>query len=423
MAKKKIGKPKREVTRRQLSRWQRQKRRQRIILGLGALVVATVLGIMGVGWFISNYQPMQQLVVKVNSTEFNMDYYIEMLEFYGKGQPVNYIYALADEIPVVIGRNELIRRGAFGLGIVVSDQEAEEELKSHDPPFNDAHRDVVRTQLLVTKLLGRHFEQTVPMLTEQRHIMAMFLESQSQADQVRASIEAGEDFAELAAELSLDGFSSDEQGDLGWHPGDILVELLATSIPVEHAFGLDTGVLSQPLYDETKIKRVGYWLVKILDSRQEPQQVRVQAMLLGSETEAQDVSARLEAGEDFAALAEELSRHEATSQSGGDFDWLSSEDVATGSDFAAWADIFELETGVISQPIPDNTRITSGGYWLLTVLDKEDSRQISDDDRTLLKSKALSEWVLSLWDDPAVQVDNYLTDEMREWALARVTDG
>ena len=178
MTKKKVGKPKREVTKRQLSHWQQQKKRQRIILGLGILIVVAVLGIMGVGWYVSQYQPLHQVVIKVNNTEFNMDYYIKMLKFYGKGQPVQYIDALADELVVVIQRNELIRKGALGLGVVVSDKEVNEELESHDPPFNDAYRDIVRTQMVISKLLDRHFEQTVPMLAEQRHIMAMFLESE-----------------------------------------------------------------------------------------------------------------------------------------------------------------------------------------------------------------------------------------------------
>lgn len=423
MAKKKIGKPKREVTKRQLSHWQQQKKRQRIIRGLGIFIVATVLGIMGVGWYISTYQPLHQVVIRVNNTEFNMDYYIEMLEFYGNGQPVNYIYALADEVLVVIERNELVRKGALGLGIVVSDKEVKEELKSHDPPFNDVHRDIVRTQMVISKLLDRHFEQTVPILAEQRHIIAMFLESESQATEVRARVEAGEDFAELAGELSLDGFSKDKRGDFGWHPEDVLVELLATSIPGEYAFSLETGVLSQPIYDETKTRSVGYWLVKILDRKQEPEQVHVQAILLGSEEEAQDVRTRLGDGDDFTTLARELSQHKVTKENGGDFDWLSPEDVAPGSAFTAWADIFELETGAISEPIRDDTAVTTGGYWLLKVLAKEDDKQISDDDRNLLKTWALDEWVFSLWYDPGNEVNNYLTDEMREWAIAEATEG
>ncbi|MBA7544225.1 Foldase protein PrsA [subsurface metagenome] len=164
-------------------------------------------------------------------------------------------------------------------------------------------------------------------------------------------------------------------------------------------------------------------MVKILDRQKEPEQAHVQAILLGSEEEAQDVRARLEAGEDFTTLATELSQHEATRESGGDFDWLSPEDVTPGSALAVWADIFELETGAVSEPIRDDTQITTGGYWLLEVLDREDNKQISDDDRDLLKAKALDEWVLSLWYDPGNEVNSYLTDEMREWAIEKAIEG
>ncbi len=253
--------------------------------------------------------------------------------------------------------------------------------------------------------------------------MAMFLESESQATEIRARVQTGEDFAELAGGLSLESFSKDKKGDLGWHPEDVLAELLATSMPGEYAFGSEVEVLSQSIYDETKTKSVGYWLVEISDRQQEPEQVYVQAILLGSEEEARDVNARLEDGEDFTALAKEFSQHEATKESGGDFSWLSLEDVAQSSAFAAWADIFELETGVVSEPIRDDTAVTTGGYWLIKVLGKEDNKQISDDDRNLLKARALDEWVLSLWYYYEDEIYNYLTDEMREWAIARAAEG
>ena len=113
MAKKKVGKPKREVTKRQLSHWQRQRRRQRIILGLGIFIVAAVLGIMGAGWYISYYQPRHQIVIRVNNTEFNMDYYIKALRFYGRGQPVQYMQFMADEVVKLIEQNELVRQVAM----------------------------------------------------------------------------------------------------------------------------------------------------------------------------------------------------------------------------------------------------------------------------------------------------------------------
>ena len=422
MAKKKVEEPKREVTKRQLSHWQQQKKRQRIILGLGIFVVVAVSGIMGAGWYISHYQPLHRVVIRVNNTEFNMDYYIKMLKYYGKGQSASYMDTLADDVAVVIGRNELVREGALGLGIIVWDKDVDDKLKSYDPPLSKDYRDIARTELLVSKLLD-YFEPAVPVSAEQRHITAVFLESESQAAEVRARVEAGEDLAELAGELSLDSFSKDKKGDLDWHPEDALTELLATSIPGEHAFGSEVGVLTQPEYDETKTKSVGYWLVKILGRQQEPEQVQVTAILLGSETEAQAVRVRLDAGENFATLAQELSQHEATKESGGDFGWLSPENVAPGSDFAAWSGIFELETGVISAPIRDDTQVTTGGYWLLKVLDKEDNKQISDDDRSLLKTKALNEWILSLWYDTGNQVNSYLTDEMKAWAIEKAMEG
>jgi len=423
LAKKKVEKPKREVTKRQLSHWQRQKKRQRITLGLGIFVVVVVLGIMIAGWYVSHYQPLHQTVIRVNNTEFNMDYYIKVLKVYGKGWPIDYMDTVADEVVTVIERNELMREGALKLGIAVSDEEIDEKLKSYDPPLSKDYREIVGTELLKNKLLDKHFEQTVPVLAEQRHIMAMFLESESQATNIGNRVEAGEDFAELAGELSLDSFSKENKGDLGWHPVDILAELLTTSIPGEYAFNSEIGVSSQPVYDETKTKSVGYWLVKILDRQQEPEQAQIQAILLGSEEEAQDVRARLEAGEDFTTLAKELSQHVATKETGGDFDWVSLEDVVAGATFAAWADIFELETGVVSEPIRDDTEVTTGGYWLLRVLGKEDNKQISDDDRNLLKTKALDEWVFSLWYDPGNEVNSYLTGEMKEWAIEKATEG
>ena len=191
---KKIEKPKREVTKRQLSHWQQQKKRQRIILGIGIFIIVAVLGIIGTGWYIKLYQPLHQTAIKVNDTEFNMSYFVKALKFFQ--YPV-------DTVVTIIERNELIRQGADKLGISVSDDTVDTELKSHNPPFNDAHSDEVRTKLLVDKLRDEYFDQKVPVFAEQRHIMAMFLESGSQANEVRTRLDAGENFAELASELSL----------------------------------------------------------------------------------------------------------------------------------------------------------------------------------------------------------------------------
>ena len=129
--------------------------------------------------------------------------------------------------------------------------------------------------------------------------MAMLLESESQATEVGARLEAGEDFGELAGELSLEGLSKVRIGDLDWRPKDVLAELLDTSIPGDYAFDSEIGVLSQPIYDAGITKSLGYWLIEVLERKEEPEGTHVQAILLGSEEEAQHIRDRLEASEDF----------------------------------------------------------------------------------------------------------------------------
>ena len=405
MAKKKIEKPKRESTKYQLSRWQKQKKRQRLILIAGISVIAAVAGVIGGGWYTKEYQPLQETVIRVNDTEFSMRYYIDMLE-------LDYRYGGAGDVVTFIEQNELIRQGAEDLGITVSDSEIGEELKSYDPPLGKEYGEAARASILMRKLLDEHFEQEVPLSTEQRHIMAMFLESESQATEVRARLENGEDFGELAVELSLENLSKADGGDLGWYPRGILSELLATPILEDYAFTADVGVLSPPLYDEAKIKGVGYWVVEVLERDEEEEEVYVQAMLLGSEQEAQEVIAQLEDGEDFGELAEELSQDESSKRKGGDLGWLTPEEVAPLLDDF----IFNSEPGTLSEPIRDDGLLTEGGYWLVTVVDRDDNRKIEDGERDFLKRKALDEWVSSLWDNPENEVEDYLDSEKIAWA-------
>jgi parvulin-like peptidyl-prolyl isomerase len=417
LAKKKVEKPKREPTKRHIARWQEQKKRQRRILIAGIAVIATVGGILGSGWYAKEYQPLQQTVIRVNDTEFSMQYYIDILEF-------NYMYSISADEKTFIEQNELIRQEveAGDFGITVSDSEIDEAIRSYDPPlgreYRDVARDVARVNVLMDKLLNEHFEQEVPLSAEQRHIMAMLLESEDQATEVRTRLENGEDFEQLAGELSLEDFSKTNNGNLGWHPRGILSDLLALSVPEDYAFTAEVGVLSQPIYDEDQPKEVGYWVIEVLErdeADEEEKKVHVRVMLLGSEQEAQEVIVQLEGGEDFGELAEELSQDEATKSEGGDMGWLTPEEVA--DDLKAEAFIFGSEPGELSEPIRIDGEMTKGGYWLVKAVDKDDNRKIEHNDRTLLKLKALDDWIASLWDNPDNEVEDYLDNEKIVWAL------
>jgi hypothetical protein len=238
LAKKKQPQPKREVTKRQLSRWQQQKRRQRFILTLGISVIASVLLLVGVGvyygWYIPEYKTLRQTVIEVNDVSFDMGYYIDSLKFHSAGQ-TQYLQFFFDSVVENIEQNELIQRKALELGFSVSQDEIKQEIEKNNLPDNQAVRDLVRAQLLATLLMEEYFAPQVPASAEHRHVMAMFLESKSQAEEVTARLEAGEDFAQLAEELSLDNATKDNSGDMDWRPQGFLDSELVTSLIDEPA--------------------------------------------------------------------------------------------------------------------------------------------------------------------------------------------
>lgn len=422
MAKKrKAAKTPRELTKRQLSHYQQQKRRQRLIFGGGIFIIALVVLIVLVGWYIGDYRPLHRTVIRVNATEFNAGYYIDTLKISGKGQSPDYISSIADTAVKEIEQDELIRQGAQSLGITVSDDEVKNTLKNAGIPVNRASLDLVRSQMLQSKLSQDHFSSQVPDSAAQAHIMAMLLESESQASDVRTRLENSENFTALAAELSLNTYSKTNKGDLGWHPESIFAELLGSSVPGEYAFGSEAGVLSQPRDDEDIDKQVGYWLLRVV-TRDDDNSAQVQAILLGSEEESQSVRARIEAGEDFATLAGQLSQYPKSKENGGELG-----DVNKGTMSAAFdAYVFnkDVATGTLSEPVRDDTVQTKGGYWLIDVVDRSDDRPLDGNDRQYLLSQAMNQWVAQLWADPSNIIDDSPLDAgVKAWAIEQATKG
>jgi parvulin-like peptidyl-prolyl isomerase len=425
LAKKKRREHRWEPTKHQLSRQQQHRRRQRLFLIIGISVIAVVAGVLGGGWYKNEYLPRQEIVIRVNDTEFNMGYYVTQLkvqgeiyqQIYGTSQASLYMTTLADQVEVFIEQNELMRQAALGLGITVTDREVNEALKEGDPALGKDYRELMRHDILIQKLLDEYFDQEVALSAEQRDIMAMFLESERQAVSTRARLAEGEDFTTLASEVSLYDASQNGDGDLGWHPQGILLERFGLSVVEDYAFSAEAGALSQPLLDEERTKDVGYWLAEVLERDQDEQGelYHVEVMLLGSEQEAQAIRARLEGGEDFAALAEEYSQHSASKEDGGDLGLLAMDDIQENlKDF-----VLNSEVGTLSEPVRDDTVTTKGGYWLVKVVDKEDNRPISDEDRDFLKNKALSDWITSLSDDPENKVESYLDGNKKAWAVGK----
>ena len=333
MTKKKVVKPQRQMTRRQLSRWQRQKRLQRLFIGLFIFIVVAICAIVFTGWYTNEYRPLKEEVIRVNDTRFTMDYFVKMLRIYGSS---------ADSVVHNIQENELLRQEAMkpAIGIIVSDEEVNEYLNSFDPPLGNEYRERARVEVLRERLYEEYVDPQIPTVAEHRHIMAMFLESESQAKQVRDRLEAGEGFFTLAGELSREGTTRVNNGYLGRHTRDIFdmfAELMETDIPIEYAFNAEAGSLSEPLYDAELEKDIGYWLIKVLREENSKGEIYAQAILLGSEEEALEVRARWESGEeDFDELADELSQYNWIREGRGELGWIGRGTVSDAFDAYAF---------------------------------------------------------------------------------------
>jgi parvulin-like peptidyl-prolyl isomerase len=414
--KKKAAKPQREYTRRQLSQLQRQRRRQRILFYGGIFIIAAVVVIVLVGWYMGEYRPMHRTVIAVDDAEFDASYYIDALRFVGRDQPVEYLQSLADPLIQQIEQGELIRQAALKLGISISDDEVKQQLESAEMVVNDASVDLIRAELLRNRIYSDYLDPKLPASDEQVHIMAMLVESENQAEEVRARLQNSENFTSLAEEFAQNYYSKEiNQGDFGWHPRSILEEQLGSSVAVDYAFSSEPGTLSQPLEDEEAYKQLGYWLIKVLERQFEDEAV-VQAVLLCDEGEAEEIKARLEAGDDLETIASEYSQYSESKDQGGELGAVSIGDISDA--FDAYVFNPELEIGVWSEPIRDDVYWTQGGYWLIKVVDRDDDRELSVEDRDYLLGKEYDDWLSNLWLENAARINHtYLTPEVKQWVI------
>lgn len=413
MAKKqKKVKPKGVPTKQQLARWQQQRRMQRIALSIGAVFVAFILGYVGYGYYANEVKPLHQPAIRVNDTVFNMDYYIKALRVYGRGQEPTQLSAMANIVIGGIQGNELVRQGADGLGISIGAEEIDKELKRLDLPNDKVYQDIACAQLLTSKLMTEYFLPKVPSAGVQVRVQAMLLDSEEVAKEIATRLEDGEDFASVAKESSREKQTRSKGGDLGWLPKGLGEILVGSQVLEEVAFSMEVGKLSQPVYDAEVMKDGGYWLIKVMDKKTE-QGTQINAMLLGSKEEAEAVKAKLESGEDFAALAKLHSQHEQSKEEGGDLGWLQPNTMSEAFEKVAFA----LEPGVLSEPVQDDSVQTKGGYWLIKVVEKDDNRQLEEDVRKQLANKAFEGWLSELKDKSILE--NYIDEGKKVWALTQ----
>jgi foldase protein PrsA len=378
------------------------------------VIIAAVVFLVGISsWigygFYKDYKsdPLRQVVIKVNDVQFNMEYFVDMLDVYTTGVNSTELTYYGDYFAGMaadqIINAELVTQGAKSLNIVVTTEEIDATLQQYGLPNDKVYQDLISASLLGEKV-KEHLGPGVNATIEQAHAQVMLLESQEVADDVMARIEAGGNFTALAEEFSC---NSSVEHDLGWLPEELMP---STSI-ASAAFNLTPGDISQPIYDGTATKNVGYWLIEVTDAQNET--INAQVMLLTSEAKAEQVKAELAAGGNFSALAGNYSQHASNTTGGKLNGWKRGDMGSTAFDQVA----FNITLNQVSEPVKDESVQTTGGYWIVKVIDRGD-RQLDEELRGNLKDKRYNDW-LEAWKKKST-IENRLDEDKNAWAIEEV---
>jgi len=225
---------------------------------IASAVIALIAVIIGVFYYQNNVAPFRRAVITVDDTTIDMGYFIKRARIAGT-DPMMMLTSLTNEqliklaAPRYVGEvsaediNQALRKSAQGESETISESEFKEWYRQqlNETGLSDTeYKEITRTSLLATRF-HKYLAQRMPTVAEQIHLHAIMLETLKDAERIRARLEAGEDFADLAREVSLDKDNWEGGGDLGWFPRGVLSPGLDYV-----AFNLTTDNVSDPIpYD------------------------------------------------------------------------------------------------------------------------------------------------------------------------------
>lgn len=207
---------------------------------------------------------------QVNGTEISMALFTEYLRLrlyaitmqneidWSTQEYQGFLPQIAGEVLDVLVQSEIVMAEANALGVTPSAEEIVsqrnsllEQLKAAESVDTDS--EVLQaygvsldtlSHLVSTTLAAQAIYDQQAALGEEEQVRAshILVATIEEAEAVTQRLEAGEEFATLAQELSIDTGSAAQEGDLGWFPRGAMVE------PFEQAaFALEPGEISVPV--------------------------------------------------------------------------------------------------------------------------------------------------------------------------------
>lgn len=184
--------------------------------------------------------------------------------------------ALAESVLDMLIEQALIEQAAAEQGITVSDEALEAEYQATRALVPDdaawqtwlaqnqytegEFRQSLRAALIAGQVRDRIIG-SLPANVPQVHARHILVETEAEAANVLARLQAGEDFGALAAALSRDITTREQGGDLGWFADGELLEPTLMQV----AFSLQAGQIAGPV-----ATRLGYHVIQVLEREDRP---------------------------------------------------------------------------------------------------------------------------------------------------------
>ena len=138
---------------------------------------------------------------------------------------------------------------------------------------------------------------------------------------------------------------------------------------------------------------------------QRAEQIHAAHILVATEDAAKAVEDRLNNGEDFAAVAQEVSTDTQTAANGGDLGWFPRGVMVAPFEEAAFA----LQPNQVSAPVQ-----SSFGWHVIKVLERDEDRPLTLEMAQSLKVRAYNDWIQQQRDDSKIESDVPLTTLQRQ---------
>jgi len=356
-------KPTEPITKKQLSRREQERRQQRILGIVFGLTAAAVLFVLGFGWYQEYVAKPTAPVATVNGKAISTRDYQAMVK-YNDYELRSTIARAQSQLDSLDATNEdqtflvsymqqqiqQLRTKRSSVGLDTYDQMVDDELIRQEAARRGIQITAEELQLEIEQQFGYDRNPPTPTPTP-----------------ITATVDSSVTPQPTRAPMTQTEFETNY--------GSYVAALRKNLAFSEQTF---RRLFESSLY-HTKLQEA-----LALEVSASEEQVHARHILVATEDEANKVLERLHAGEDFAALAKELSTDTGSKEEGGDLGWFPRGMMVTEFENAAFA----LQPGQTSEPVK-----TSFGYHIINVIERDANRPLDEATLDQKKSRALDNWL------------------------------